>query len=68
MKRTQQRAVPLTDVDKHIPGNLSNIVSKCLEKEPANRYQNAEELDADLRAWQGRGGGKRFPLLRRGCG
>ena len=59
LKRTQQRAVPLTDVDKHIPGNLSNIVSKCLEKEPANRYQNAEELDADLRAWQGRSGGKK---------
>jgi serine/threonine protein kinase/tetratricopeptide (TPR) repeat protein len=59
LKRTQQRAVPLADVDKHIPGKLSNIVSKCLEKEPANRYQNAEELDADLRAWQGRSGGKR---------
>jgi eukaryotic-like serine/threonine-protein kinase len=57
LKRTQQRAVPLADVDKHIPGQLSNIVSKCLEKDPANRYQNAEELDADLRAWQGRGRG-----------
>jgi eukaryotic-like serine/threonine-protein kinase len=59
LKRTQQRAVPLAEVDKHIPGTLSNIVSKCLEKEPANRYQNAEELDADLRAWQGRSGGKK---------
>jgi eukaryotic-like serine/threonine-protein kinase len=59
LKRTQQRAVPLADVDKLIPGTLSNIVSKCLEKEPANRYQNAAELDADLRAWQGRGGGQK---------
>ena len=57
LKRTQQRAIPLADVDKLIPGNLSNIVAKCLEKDPANRYQNAEELDADLRAWQGRSGG-----------
>ena len=57
--RTQQRAVPLADVDKNIPGALSNIVAKCLEKDPANRYQNAEELDADLRAWQGRSGGKK---------
>jgi tetratricopeptide (TPR) repeat protein len=57
--RTQQRAVPLVDVDKKIPGSLSNIVAKCLEKDPANRYQNAEELDADLRAWQGRSGGKK---------
>jgi tetratricopeptide (TPR) repeat protein/predicted Ser/Thr protein kinase len=57
--RTQQRAVPLADVDKKIPGSLSNIVAKCLEKDPANRYQDAEELDADLRAWQGRSGGKK---------
>ena len=59
LKRSQQRAIPLADVDKHIPGKLSNIVAKCLEKDPANRYQSAEELDADLRAWQGRGGGKK---------
>ena len=59
LKRTQQRAVPLADVDRNIPGSLSNIVAKCLEKEPVNRYQSAEELDADLRAWQGRGGGKK---------
>ena len=58
LKRTQQRAVPLADVDRNIPGALSNIVAKCLEKEPANRYQSAEELDADLQAWQGRGGKK----------
>ena len=58
LKRTQQRAVPLADVDKNIPAQLSNIVAKCLEKEPANRYQSAEELDADLQAWQGRGGKK----------
>jgi eukaryotic-like serine/threonine-protein kinase len=57
--RTQQRAVPLADVDKNIPGSLSNIVAKCLEKDPAHRYQSAEELDADLRAWQGRSGGKK---------
>ena len=57
--RTQQRAAPLVDIDKKIPGSLSNIVAKCLEKDPANRYQSAEELDADLRAWQGRSGGKK---------
>ena len=58
LKRTQQRAVSLVDVDRHIPVTLSNIVAKCLEKEPVHRYQNAEELDADLRAWQGKGGKK----------
>ncbi len=60
LKRTQQRAVPLADVDKNIPGTLSNIVSKCLEKEPANRYQSADELVRDLRAWQDKGGKSRI--------
>ena len=53
LKRTQQRAIPLADIDKKIPGILSNIVSKCLEKDPQLRYQSAEGLVADLRAWQG---------------
>ena len=57
LMRAQQRAVPLADIDKNIPGTLSNITAKCLEKDPANRYQSAEELDADLRAWQGKGAG-----------
>ena len=58
LMRTQRRAVPLAEVDKHIPGTLSNIVCKCLEKDPAHRYQSAVELDADLRAWKGSGGKK----------
>lgn len=59
LMRTQHRAAPLVDIDKNIPGSLSNIVAKCLEKDPANRYQSAAELDADLRVWQGKGDGKR---------
>ena len=55
LKRTQQRAVPLSDVDKNIPGTLSNIIAKCLEKDPADRYQRAEELEADLRSWKSTG-------------
>jgi serine/threonine protein kinase/Tfp pilus assembly protein PilF len=52
--RTQQRAAPLTNTDRQIPGILSNIVSKCLETDPALRYQGAEGLVADLRAWKGK--------------
>lgn len=55
LKRTQQRAVPLSEVDKNIPGTLSNIIAKCLEKDPINRYQNAEELEADIRSWKSTG-------------
>jgi serine/threonine protein kinase/tetratricopeptide (TPR) repeat protein len=54
--RAQQRAVPLTQTDNQIPGILSNIVAKCLETDPALRYQNGEELLADLRAWRGKDG------------
>ncbi len=56
LKRTQQRAIPVSDIDKNVPGVLSNIVSKCLEREPALRYQSADELLNDLRAWQGKSG------------
>lgn len=62
LKRTQQRAVPISEIDKNIPGVLSNIVSKCLERDPALRYQNAEELLADLRAWQGKSGSSRVSV------
>lgn len=56
LKRTQERAVPLADIDKKIPGTLSNIVCKCLEKDPSRRYQSGEGLAAVLRTWQGKSG------------
>ena len=60
LMRAQQRAAPLSDIDKLIPGVLSNIVAKCLETDPALRYQNAEEVLGDLHAWQGKGGRSRI--------
>jgi serine/threonine protein kinase/tetratricopeptide (TPR) repeat protein len=56
LMRTQKRAAPLIDIDRTIPGPLSDIVSKCLESDPLKRYQSAEDLVADLRAWQGHTG------------
>ena len=56
LKRTQQRAIPVSDIDKNVPGALSNIVSKCLERAPGLRYQGADELLSDLWAWQGKSG------------
>jgi tRNA A-37 threonylcarbamoyl transferase component Bud32 len=35
-------------VDRRIPADLEAIVLKCLEKEPSNRYQSANELHLDL--------------------
>jgi serine/threonine protein kinase/tetratricopeptide (TPR) repeat protein len=57
LRRTQERAAPMSDLDKEIPGVLSNIVSKCLERDPALRYQSAQALLDDLYAWQGKQAG-----------
>ncbi|HEV3510850.1 MAG TPA: serine/threonine-protein kinase, partial [Candidatus Sulfotelmatobacter sp.] len=54
VKRTQERAVPVSDLDQTIPGRLSAVVSKCLESDPAMRYQTATEMLRDLEAWQGK--------------
>ena len=56
IKRTQERAIEVSVHDGTIPRSLSNIVSKCLERDPVLRYQNAEELLNDLTAWQRTGG------------
>jgi eukaryotic-like serine/threonine-protein kinase len=53
IKRNQERAVPVSDLDGTIPRPVSNIVSKCLERDPAQRYQSASELLRDLDDWRG---------------
>jgi len=58
IKRTQERVVPVSDHDNDIPAALSNIVSKCLERDPNMRYQSATELLADLETWEGKRAGK----------
>src|SRR5579864_473407 len=54
IRRTQERAIPVSDLDRTIPGHLSAVVSKCLERDPALRYQSASEMLRDLDAWQGK--------------
>lgn len=66
IRRTQERAVPISELDATLPANLSTIVSKCLEREPANRYQNSKELMSDLQAWEGKqiAGAVAFPSVK----
>ncbi|MGC2325108.1 MAG: tetratricopeptide repeat protein [Candidatus Sulfotelmatobacter sp.] len=52
IRRTQERAVPVSDHDGTIPRPLSNVVSKCLERDPNLRYASAADLLRDLEAWQ----------------
>jgi eukaryotic-like serine/threonine-protein kinase len=55
IKRTQERVVPVSEFDSNIPAELSQIVSRCLERDVALRYQSAAELLADLELWSGTG-------------
>jgi eukaryotic-like serine/threonine-protein kinase len=43
---------PLTRVRAGLPGGLDRIVSRCLEKDPAARFQTALELSSELRRLQ----------------
>lgn len=43
-----QEPEPLIDLVPSLPVELSDIVMKCLEKEPDDRYQSAEELIAAI--------------------
>src|SRR5512142_1501845 len=48
-----QSAEPVspTVLNPHLPLDLKTICSRCLEKEPARRYQTARELAEDLGRW-----------------
>jgi eukaryotic-like serine/threonine-protein kinase len=50
--RNQERAVPVSELDSSVPKELSDIVSKCLERDLAHRYQSVQEILADLDAWE----------------
>jgi tetratricopeptide (TPR) repeat protein len=54
LKRTQDRAVPISEVDPTIPSALSQIAAKCLERDVSLRYQTTRDLLADLEIWQGK--------------
>ena len=55
LKRSQERAIPASEIDASVPKGLSDIVSKCLERDVTHRYANVKEILADLDAWQGKG-------------
>ena len=53
LRRNQERAIPAAELDASVPKGLSDIVSKSLERDLENRYQNVQELLADLDAYEG---------------
>jgi tetratricopeptide (TPR) repeat protein/predicted Ser/Thr protein kinase len=52
MKRTREEAQSVSDVETSVPKSLSAIVSRCLEREAANRYHSAVELLQQLTTWE----------------
>jgi eukaryotic-like serine/threonine-protein kinase len=48
MKVINEEPTPLRQRDPEIPADLETIVHKCLQKEPARRYESAAGVSADL--------------------
>ncbi len=55
IRRTQERAKPLSQCTSNISGPLDQIVGRCLEREVELRYQSATGVLADLEMWQNKG-------------
>ncbi len=53
LKRTQEAAIPASQIDPAVSRPLSAIVAKCLERDVAKRYQTVDDLLNDLKAFQG---------------
>src|SRR5216684_1686792 len=51
-KRTRERALPLAQAGSGVPVFLSDIVSKCLEIDPEQRYPSARAIIEDLEKWK----------------
>jgi len=54
LKRSRERAIPAVELEPTIPKGVSDIVSKCLERDLPLRYKSAQEILSDLDAWDGK--------------
>jgi Tol biopolymer transport system component/predicted Ser/Thr protein kinase len=45
----RERTIPAVDLNPEVPPELERILEKCLEKDPADRYQDTGDLVVDLR-------------------
>lgn len=51
-KRTKEHAVSARQLDSAVPQYLSDVIAKCLEIEPKDRFQTAREIYDALEAWK----------------
>ena len=47
-KRTQERATPPAEIEYSVPAEANRVVVRCLETDPAKRYEGALEVLADV--------------------
>jgi tetratricopeptide (TPR) repeat protein len=52
VKRSQERAKAASELNRSIPPGLSKVIAKCLEINPKDRYQTADELLLALDAYR----------------
>ena len=48
MERARQAPAPVRSIDRSIPEALDRVVTRCLQPDPAARYQTSSELAAEL--------------------
>ena len=51
LKQVNELPVPPSQINSGVDGNLERIILKCMEKDPANRFQTADELRGVLNAY-----------------
>jgi len=51
LKHVQEEIVPPADASADIPKEINDIIMKCVMKRQSDRYQSADELLGDLRAY-----------------
>jgi serine/threonine protein kinase/tetratricopeptide (TPR) repeat protein len=52
-KRTREKPRLPVEVDQGVPVLLSDITAKCMQMDPAQRYQTALEIQRDIDSWRG---------------
>lgn len=45
-----EKAKPVSEIRQSVPAPLAELISRCLEKQPADRWQSAEEILRELEA------------------
>ena len=51
LKQVNELPVPPSQINANVDGDLERIIHKCMEKDPANRFQTADELRQVLNSY-----------------